>query len=208
VSDRSLPNEFVVTLETLARSYLRETDPIRASGFGGGAERWRAEREPLLDGVSGDGNILDVGCANGYLLECLVQWGRERNLKVTPHGVDRSAALVGLARERLPRFAANLHVGNSWTWCPPRQYEYVYALYDCVPLDYLAEYVDRLLDRAVRVGGRLIVGAYGSRSRGLEPYDIAGFLESHGHAVSGRSSGGSPVVAHFAWVDKPPAPPN
>jgi SAM-dependent methyltransferase len=208
VNEETLPAEFVATLDALERSYLLETDPIRGSGFGGGAERWRAEREPLLDGVNGDGSILDVGCANGYLLACLVQWGAERRLRLVPHGVDRSGALVERARERLPGFTANLHVGDSWTWSPPRQYEYVYALYDCVPLDYLAEYVVRLLDRVVVEGGRLIVGAYGSRSKRLDPYDIAGFLESHGHVVSGRSSGGSPVVTQFAWVDKPPAPSN
>ena len=208
MSEKMLPVEFIETLDALERSYLRETDPIRGSGFGGGAERWRSEREPLLDGVRGDGNILDVGCANGYLLDCLVRWGGDRGLRLTPHGVDRSAALVEHARELLPGFSANLHVGDSWTWSPPRVYEHVYALYDCVPLDYLAEYIVRLLDRAVGDGGRLIIGAYGSRSRGLDPYDVAGFLESHGHVVSGRSSGGSPVAAQFAWVDKLPAPAN
>jgi SAM-dependent methyltransferase len=199
---RKLPPDFVKTLDALERSYLEETDPIRGCGFGGGAERWRAEREPLLDGVAADGNVLDVGCANGYLLECLVLWGEERGLQLAPHGVDRSAGLISRARERLPRFAANLHVGDAWTWIPPRQYEYVYALHDCVPLDYLAEYVVRLLDRAVAFGGRLILGAYGSRSRKLKPYDVAGFLQSQGYAVSGRSSGGSPPLAEFAWTDK------
>jgi SAM-dependent methyltransferase len=208
VSERLLPSEFVETLDALERSYLQETDPIRGSGFGGGPERWRNEREPLLDGVAGDGNILDVGCANGHLLACLVQWGGERGLRLTPHGVDRSAALVERAKELLPDFSANLHAGDSWTWKPPMQYEYVYALYDCVPLDYLAEYVARLLDEFVAADGRLIVGAYGSRSRGLAPFDIAGFLESQGHVVSGRSSGGSPALTQFAWVDRLPAPAN
>ena len=208
MNEKMLPAEFVETLDALERSYLLETDPIRGSGFGGGRERWRTEREPLLDGVRCDGSILDVGCANGHLLSCLVKWGADRGLRLVPHGVDRSAALVERARERLPGFIANLHVGDSWTWSPPRQYEYVYALYDCVPLDYLAEYVVRLLDRFVAEGGRLIVGAYGSRSKGLDPYDVAGFLESQGHVVLGRSSGGSPVVTEFAWVDKPPAPAN
>jgi len=206
VNDRVLPAEFVDRLRALERSYLRETDPIRASGFGGGSERWRAEREPLLDGVRSSGDILDVGCANGYLLACLVQWGGERGLRLTPHGVDISPALIELAGTRLPDFSSNLHVGDSWTWSPPRQYEHVYWVYDCVPLDYLAEYVVRLLDRAVLDGGRLIIGSYGSRSAGRAPLDVAGFFESPGHVVAGTSSGGSPVVSRFAWVDKPAAP--
>ncbi|MFH1269218.1 MAG: class I SAM-dependent methyltransferase, partial [Planctomycetota bacterium] len=88
MNERRLPTEFVATLDALERSYLRETDPIRGSGFGGGPERWRNEREPLLNGVAGDGNILDVGCANGHLLACLMKWGGERGLRMTPHGVD------------------------------------------------------------------------------------------------------------------------
>jgi SAM-dependent methyltransferase len=202
MTGRELPPDFVEMLDELERSYLRESDPIRASGFGGGPERWRAEREPLLDAVEADGDILDVGCANGYLLECLLRWGRERGLALVPHGLDRSAALVELARERLPDFAGNLHVGNSWTWRPPRRYRYVYAIYDCVPADYLPEYVERLLGGAVADSGRLILGAYGSRSRGLDPFDVAGFLLSEGYAVAGTSCGGSPATTRFAWIDR------
>ena len=82
MSERALPRDFVATLDELARSYLAETDPIRASGFGGGSARWRAEREPILDGVTENGDILDVGCANGYLLDCLVRWGSERGVSL------------------------------------------------------------------------------------------------------------------------------
>ena len=203
MAERQLPPDFIRKLEKLERSYLIESDPIRGSGFGGGPERWRAEREPLLDGVVSDGNILDVGCANGYLLECLIEWALERGLRLTPHGVDRSHALVQRARARLPEFTEHLHVGNAWSWTPPRRYEYVYTLYDCVPLEYLHEYLIRLLERAVAPGGRMIVGAYGSRSTGSPPYDVVEFLEARGWSVSGRSAGGSPVVSLFAWVDRP-----
>jgi SAM-dependent methyltransferase len=202
MTERALPRDFTEMLDRLAQSYLSETDPIRASGFGGGAERWRAEREPILDGVTTDGDILDVGCANGYLLECLVRWGLERGLRLTPHGVDRSTPLVERARVRLPEFAGNMHVGDAWSWVPPRRYEYVYALYDCVPLEYLGEFISRLFDCAVADGGRLIVGAYGSRSRGESPFDVGSFLASHGWRVSGRSAGGSPIISLFAWVDE------
>lgn len=200
--ERALPRDFTDMLDQLAQSYLAETDPIRASGFGGGAERWRAEREPILDGVTTDGDMLDVGCANGYLLECLVRWGRERGLRLTPHGVDRSAPLVERARARLPKFAGNMHVGDAWSWMPPQRYKYVYVLYDCVPLEYLDEFIRRLFDCAVADGGRLIVGAYGSRSRFEAPFNVSSFLSSHGWRVSGHSSGGSPITSIFSWTDK------
>jgi predicted methyltransferase len=101
----------------------------------------------------------------------------------------------------LPRFAANFFVGNAWDWEPPKRFRYVYSLYDCVPPDYLGEYVARLLSRVVAPGGRLIIGAYGSRSRGLPPFDIAGFLRSRGFNVVGASQGGEPAMTGFAWLD-------
>jgi len=200
--ERTLPRDFTNMLDQLAESYLAETDPIRASGFGGGAKRWRAEREPILDGVITDGDILDVGCANGYLLESLVRWGRKRGLRLTPHGVDRSTPLIDRARTRLPKFAGNMHVGDAWSWKPPQHYKYVYVLYDCVPFEYLDEFIRRLFDRAVADNGRLIVGAYGSRSRSDPPFNIGSFLSLHGWMISGQSSGGSPVTSLFAWTDK------
>jgi SAM-dependent methyltransferase len=199
---RELPAEHKEMLDELERSYLSETDPIGASGFGGGPARWRAEREPILDAITSSGSLLDVGCANGHLLDCLMKWGAERGLALVPHGVDRSEGLIERARALLPDFAENLHVGDSWTWIPPTQCDYVYALHDCVPLDYLPEYVDRLMRFAVAEGGRLILGAYGSLSRGLKPYDVRGFLESRGYAVAGSSEGGSPAVSLFAWTDR------
>ncbi|MFN8495074.1 MAG: class I SAM-dependent methyltransferase [Caldilineaceae bacterium] len=197
-----LPAAYQHLLDALESPYLQEADPIRQSGFGGGAVRWRAEREPILDAINGDGDLLDVGCANGYLLECLVQWGRERGLTLTPYGVDLGQGLIALARQRQPQFANHFFVGNGWTWTPPRQFRFVYALYDSVPEDYLGEYVRRLLTRMVAPGGRLIIGAYGSRSRQLAPFNVATFLQAAGFGLAGSSQGGDPVIARFAWIDK------
>ena len=197
----SLPAEFHQELARLEDSYLDEDDPIRQSGFGGGAQRWRREREPILDAIDRSGDILDVGCANGYLLECLVEWGRERGLALNPHGLDQGPRLIELAKKRLRDHSANLHVGNGWDWKPPRRYRYVYTLYECVPPDYLGAYLRRLLIEVVELSGRLIVGAYGSRSRGMRPFDIGGFMSTHGLVVSGTAVGGEPAMAAFAWVD-------
>ncbi len=202
-TDRGLPREFLERLATLEASYLAEDDPVRQSGFGGGPERWRAEREPILEAVDADGDFLDVGCANGYLLECLVAWASERGVTLVPYGLDYGARLVELARQRLPEFADNFFVGNAWDWDPPRQFRYVYSLYDCVPEHYLAEYVHRLFHRAVAPGGRLIVGAYGSRSEDIPPFDVERFLRSAGFVVAGTAHGGDPPITDFAWVDKP-----
>jgi hypothetical protein len=67
---RPLPNDFLAELARLPGAYLCHSDPIRQSGFGGGAERWQAERQPTLDAVNRSGTFIDIGCANGYLRGC------------------------------------------------------------------------------------------------------------------------------------------
>ncbi len=187
----------------LEAAYLRHDDPILQSGFGGGAERWRAERGPILDAVGGDGTILDVGCANGYLLECLVAWARERDgTALTPYGVDIGPRLIEVARRRQPAFATHFFAADARTWIPPRRFRYVYAICDSVPLEGQAAFARRLLELADAPGARLIVGAYGSRSRGLAPLDVGGFLRSAGLAVAGESEGGEEPITRFAWIDR------
>ncbi len=127
--------------------------------------------------MTGDGDFLDIGCANGYLAECLVVWASVRGIQLTPHGIDVGPRLIAEAHRRLPQFAANFHVANGWGWRPGRRFRYVYTLSDCVPPEMLGEYAGRLLDWLVEPHGRLIGGSYGSRSRA------------------------TPVTA-FAWIDR------
>jgi SAM-dependent methyltransferase len=189
-------------VRSLEDAYLASDDPIEQSGFHGGPARWRAEREPILEAVEGGGSFLDLGCANGYLLECLAQWAGERGHRLEPFGVDIGPRLIDSARQRLPEFAANFWVAEASDWQPPRRFRYVYTLADCVPESSLRDYVFRLLERAVEPGGRLIVGSYGSRSRAEPPLEIADLLESFGLDLEGRASGGAPLVSTFAWVHR------
>ena len=199
----SLPQEFLAYIRDLERHYLMNEDPIKQSGFYGGAERWRQERGSILEAVDRDGDFLDAACANGYLLECLVQWGREKGIALTPYGLDIGPGLIALARKRLPAFADHFWVGNSWTWEPPRKFRYVYTLHDCVPESLLGEYARRLLSRCVADGGRLIIGAYVSKSEGKPARDLAPALQESGLAVAGSASYGELPITRIVWVDKP-----
>lgn len=195
-----LPDHYVEMLSSLEASYLKSDDPVRQSGFGDGQVRWREEREPILDAITTDGALLDVGCANGYLLQCLAAWGQERGIQITPYGLDIGPRLIKLARRRLPMYADHFFVGNARNWEPPRTFRYVYALYDAVPDEYFAEFVRRLLTRTVALNGRLIIGAYGSRSGQQAPLEIADLLQSSGFTVAGVAQGGMPTNARFAWI--------
>ncbi len=85
-----LPPAFLHELTALDDSYLRRSDPIEQSGFHGGPARWRAEREPILDAIPTDGDLLDVGCANGYLGKVL----KDRGCTVVGVEIDAEAAEV------------------------------------------------------------------------------------------------------------------
>ena len=75
-------------------SYLRAGTPRGGSGFGGTAAAWQAHRGHLCQAIDRDGSFLDVGCANGHLLESMVAWCAERGVRLEPYGVDLSAGLV------------------------------------------------------------------------------------------------------------------
>ena len=199
-----LPVAFLDRLSALEGSYLRESDPVRQSGFGGGHERWHTERELILDAVTDNGDFLDVGCAHGYLLECLVQWGHERHLRLTPDGVDFGAQFMALAQQRLPQYAAPFWVANAWEWRPPRTFRYVYSVYDCVPEDLLPAYIHRLVTRYVETRGTLIMGAYGSYSKREAARDIATDIAVAGFHVAGSSARGALPVARVAWIRAEP----
>ena len=200
MNQESLPKEFLLQLRKLEEAYLTEDDPIRQSGFGGGEERWKNERGLILEAVDGDGDLLDVGCANGYLLQCLVEWAKESGIRLTPYGVDLGTRLIELAKKRLPEYANHFWVANAWDWAPPRKFRYVYSLYDCVPEPFLLRYIEKLLQRFVEKSGTLVIGAYGSNSQNRPAFDVAKALEEGGFSVAGFSSCGDLPVTRIAWI--------
>ena len=186
-------------MRSLEDVYLASDDPILQSGFSGGRERWVAERSPIIEAIEHGGDFLDVGCANGLLLEDIMAWAAGAGYVIIPHGVDIGRGLVELARQRLPRFASNLVVADAWSWEPPRTWDYVFSLIDLGPEERRCDWV-RTLARWVAPGGRLIIGSYGNRSRRIQPIEVARLLETCGFAVSGSALAGEPPISRFAWT--------
>jgi len=148
--------------QTLEDSYTSYPDsqPWRQSGMSGPEERWNSLRKPLSDCLHRSGAFLDIGCANGYLLECLQRWVGERGLHVEPYGLDISARLVELARQRLPRYADHFFTANAFDWIPPLRFDFVRTELVYVPAEYERAFVAHLFENYLKPDGRLIIASY------------------------------------------------
>ena len=152
---------FARNREVLETAYLAKTEPWAQSGMSGPFERWRALRKPVADCMDRNGTFLDIGCANGYLLECCVAWAAERGVEIEPFGVDLSEKLVRLARARLPDYPDNFRTANACIWIPPRRFTFVATQLCYAPAELEGEYVRHLLAHFVEPGGKLLIGNYG-----------------------------------------------
>lgn len=183
-------------------AYLRGDTPQAGSGFGGTAQEWRGNREMILDGVDRDGTLLDVGCANGLLMESVHRWAAERGLRVEPYGVDLGANLVTAARERLPRWADRIEVGNAIDYEPAdgRRFTFVHMLLELVPPAHRDAMLRHALEVLVEPGGRLLVSKY-APAGGTDLTDAADELRALGFPVAGVAYGGTGGrAASTAWV--------
>ena len=161
----------------LVPAYLGAETPWQQSGKTGSAEDWVYARAHVAHAIDRDGSFLDVGCANGYLMECLCGWTR---FDVEPYGLDLSPALARLARERLPRWADRIWVGNVLRWEPPRRFTYVRTGLEYVPRRRRRELVERVL----RWCDRVIVGVFNEHESERTTEEL---LRSWGFAIAGRS---------------------
>ena len=200
IKKKKLPEKFLARLQELENSYIQTDDPMLQSGSGSGRVRWCSERSIILSAIEADGTFLDAGCANGYLLECLVQWAGGRGISLMPYGVDIVAKLIELAKKRLPSYKSNFWTANTYEWIPPMKFDYVYTLHDCVPEEFLKDYVANLLSHYIKSTGTLIIGAYGSTSRQEPARDIEKDLRECGFAVDGVSDEGKLPVARIVWI--------
>jgi SAM-dependent methyltransferase len=145
--------------ESLIDAYLATDDPRQQSGKGGDEDVWRWSRELILDVFGPRTTFLDVGCANGYLMESARRWGIERGIDVEPYGLDISWRIAALARHRLPHWADRIWTGNAIDWEPPMRFDVVQAGLDEVPPPRRRELVDRILARFLVPGGKLVFRA-------------------------------------------------
>jgi diadenosine tetraphosphate (Ap4A) HIT family hydrolase/SAM-dependent methyltransferase len=176
-------------------AYLAATTPWEGSGKAGSREDWEYARSHIAHAIDRDGSFLDIGCANGYLLECLPRWTVHR---LDRYGLDIAPELVALAAERLPDLADRLFVGNALEWSSGRSFTYIRTGLEYVPRHRRRDVVDRLAGFC----DRLIIGVFGEEADARPTEDL---LQSWGYAIAGRSDRVHRRKAGFEyrvlWID-------
>jgi 2-polyprenyl-3-methyl-5-hydroxy-6-metoxy-1,4-benzoquinol methylase len=178
--------------------YLADpSNPYQQSGRSSGARRWEETRRFVVQAVHRDGDLMDVGCANGLLLESVLGWAREAGFSLRPHGIDFVAELVALARVRVPADPEAFQVANAFEWQPTRRYDFVRTNLEYVPSADWPEFVRRQYE-AVAPGGRLIVCHYrNAHEPYVDPGDVARRV---GLAVTGHAEVPGTAVT---WIERP-----
>jgi len=165
--------------------YLAGSTPQQQSGFGRDARDWERFRRPVVAPLDRNGSFLDVGCANGLLMESVVAWARADGLAVEVFGLDISEKLAELARQRLPHWRNRIFVGNALFWEPPARFDFVRTELVYVPPPRRREYTKRLLARFLVPGGRLLICSYGSsRPEGVRAETLVDELQAWGISVA------------------------
>jgi SAM-dependent methyltransferase len=187
--------------EVITPAYLAAETPWGQSGKSGDAASWERARS-LLARAMRPGTFLDVGCASGYLMECMVRWCGAAGIACEPYGLDIAPELAELARQRLPRWRDRIFTGNALHWQPPHRFDVVRTGLDYVPGRRWRDLVERLLSDMVADGGRLIIGVFNEErdDRAIERQ-----LTAWGLHVAGayeRLHADPRLAYRLAWIDR------
>lgn len=188
-SEKALQEWFDEVRHILQSAYVTASTPWQQSGKGGVLEDWVRLRIPISECITRSGPFLDIGCANGFLLECLLNWTKTKGLDLVPYGLDYGPELVKLARQRLPAFKDSIFLGNAWDWQPPRRFTYVRTEAVYVPNNLRVAYLKRLLSEFLEEEGVLLVAHYRGSDRDLTRDWLDEDLKAEGFNVIGSISG-------------------
>ncbi|WP_203903151.1 class I SAM-dependent methyltransferase [Virgisporangium aliadipatigenens] len=189
---------FAAAQAVLVPAYLAGDNPRAQSGHSGDEARWEEARRHILAAVDRPGDLLDVGCASGHLMESLHRWSSGA---VEPYGLELSPELADLARRRLPAWAPRIWIGNALYWIPPagRRFDYVRTGLDYVPAVRRADLIAHLLRHVV--ARRLVVGSFNEENaERTTERDVTAM----GYRIAGRDERPHPdprVTRRVFWID-------
>lgn len=185
-------------------------DIFGGSGSSGDMTSWEGKRRVIARAFDRAGSWIDVGCANGLLMETLAAWVAQSGHCIEPYGLELSERIAARARKRLPHWATRIWTGNVMKFEPPIRFDYVTALSDAVPIQSQGAMVRRLAHWYLKPGGRLILSCYrpGGFLLGkpaLEAESAAEILRAEGFEPVGEAEVRDPATGaakvRVAWVD-------
>jgi hypothetical protein len=162
-------------------------------------------RRMLASAFDRDGTWLDIGCANGLLMETLTRWTAEKGVRIEPYGLDLSARIVEAARARLPQWADRIFAGNVMSWEPPMRFDYATVIADAVPASARGALLARLESKFRNSTGRLIFSIYIPRAPEppAENPPASVVLRRFGYRVAGETEAriDGELKISTAWID-------
>tara|TARA_Y100000031_G_C8093411_1_gene325253 strand:- start:145 stop:783 length:639 start_codon:yes stop_codon:yes gene_type:complete len=176
-------------------------------------EQWTRMRFFVSKAINRKGSILDIGCANGFLLRCLQEWS---DYKLEMYGIDRNRDLINQARKLFPEQTDNfiskdlfdLSKNNEklTQYGIPARYDFIYwnvwgnlkfeSENDINTVRYLLGIVSN--------GGRLILGFSDSYRNKKEiirklknmDFEFSRFLENRYNALGGD------ILEVIIWINR------
>ncbi len=186
--------------------YLKSDNPRGQSGHSGNEDGYYYSHATLLSAIDRSGTLLDVGCANGYLLESLDQWLKGTLYTIECYGLDISEGLLDLAKRRLPQWEDRFYLGNGLNFHPDKRFDIVVTReLSYVPPHRQKEFFQNIYDHMLKPGGRFILGPQGEVR---DCHEIEERVTDFGYPPSGyiekaNKSGDLSVVKRLYWFDKP-----
>lgn len=207
--DRKYYERIVRWLEDSYVAADERGDVFGGSGSTGDAIHWEARRRVIVDAFDHDGTWLDVGCANGLLMETLTAWAMEKGVRLEAYGLEISARIAERARVRLPRWAERIWTGNVMTFEPAIRFDYVTALPEYVEPASRRDLIERLALVYLKPGGRIILSCYGPGAfiagNPAPAQSAAEILRDAGYAPAGEAQAidapSGMVKTRVAWAD-------
>lgn len=185
--------------------YLSSDNPRGQSGHSGDEERYYYSHSTLLSVIDRSGTLLDVGCANGYLMESMDRWFRGTGYDVAFYGLDISEGMLDLAKQRLPQWSDRFFLGNGLDYRPEVKYDMVMTKeLSYVPPHRQKEFFENMYHHMLKDGGRLILGPQAEErgSHAIEEQILSFGYTPSGYVEKANSSGDMQVVKRIYWFDK------
>lgn len=209
-------DEYYERIRALLEDYYVSADErgdvFGGSGSTGDMTSWEAKRRVIASAFDRVGIWLDVGCANGLLMQTLAAWVAESGHRIEPYGLELSNRIAERARKRLPHWATRIWTGNVMTFEPPIRFDYVTVLTDVVPIQSRGALLRRIARLYLKPGGRLILscyrpGAFLLGKPALEAESAAEILRAERFEPVGEAEVRDPLTGapkvRVAWVNVP-----